>query len=195
MRKQILMMALIAVGFLASGSNAFAQYGGSMDHMSGFAINPAISYISTTNDNGTTKTTQSNFYLDAKLDYHFMNGLYVGGVYTSNSYSTSGSSSVSSSLTGIAPLVGIEMHGFFIDVSYYVTSQYQLASNFTYKSGTGFGVDVGYSFMFDKFFVGPEFSYKALTYTQLDTGSGANSIANNYKYSEIVPFIQFGVVF
>jgi hypothetical protein len=192
MRKQIL---IISAGILClfSYTPTFAM-GGSSSGSGGFRINPALSYSTQTDDNGTTATTTKKFGFDLKGDYVLSNGFFFGAIYTSDSFnSTTGSVSSDGYLTGYGPMVGFQMNGFYVNAEYYLSSTYQTTGGTTYKTGSGFGVGVGYLVYFERFFMGPSIDYRSLSYTTADPNN--QTLATSYKYSEIRPYLQLGIMF
>lgn len=185
MKKFANVIALIAgLSILSFGreSHAGAGDGGFMLGISTTKLDE--SYDGTTV--GTTETTRT--ILDLKAGYVMPSGLYFGGIYDSR---TDQVGSSKTERTGVGATVGYHNMGWFIDGSYYLTSEIKLSSGTKLESGSGFGVDVGKNFdVLQNVYLGLQIAYKSLEYKK----AGGVEVVNKLK-SELAPMINAGINF
>ncbi|MFP5519986.1 MAG: hypothetical protein ACLGGX_08790 [Bdellovibrionia bacterium] len=123
-----------------------------------------------------------------KLGSQLSNNLYVGGIYDHHNVEVNSSDEKRTSLGVTA---GYHSGSWFLDASYFLTSQIAFDGGATVKDGSGFGLDFGYTTSGSgSLFFGLQLSYKAFNYKKVDDTSTNNSIE-----SELYPMFNVGVKF
>ena len=159
-----------------------------------FALLPALSYISASEQTeGSQTVTSSTLFGDLKFGYMWKSGLYIGGLYH---YETGSIAGGGTSTTAAAPSIGF-FHGSWMAIfSYELYAQRKLAgSNITYSSGMGYQFDLAYTpAVTDTFSVGPQLTYRSTTYAKTQTGSAP---AQSIKFTrvDIIPMIAMAFNF
>lgn len=188
--KKITMMMVASAMVLALGPQKAEARGGGSD---GWLLGFDLSYISDKEETTTSSTSSSEsattFY-DVNLGYTMPSGLYVGGIYASKSYSSSGTASVSTSASANAmgAVIGYGfMNGMYLNGIYFLS-----ATDQDYKKGSGMGVELGWrTFASGSFFYGAKLSYRSLKYTENTTVASFNSLTKTI----IMPMLSLGFTF
>jgi len=130
-----------------------------------------------------TTTTEYN----VKLGY-LNDKVYYAVLLDSWSNDNSGTTANRSS-NGFA--IGYHGKAWYMDATYFFSSQYTAASGAKLKEGSGVGVDIGYNFLKDstKYFVNAQLSYKSFEYKKVAQTTEKNS------HSEMMPMFVFGMTF
>lgn len=193
MRAKIVLLAITAVFFAGSYAQA------------GIVFSPNVYYATSdskdANSNTTTKSSETNF--DLRAGFLMPMGVYLGGIYsmTSAKTDTNGATDKDEG-TKMGASVGYMTGGFSLIAHYFLSAEKKLTasdgSSIKFKSGSGFGFDIGYHWMVaGNFGLGPELSYSSITYTKRTLTSGAVStdVTKNYELAEIMPKIGLWFVF
>ncbi len=138
----------------------------------------------------------TNLYGDVKLGLVF-SGFYIGGVYSSwdRTYTQGLNSTVGDRRISYGFGVGFHDSGFFVDLNYYLSSNWNNNSVLNYTGGSGYGVDLGYNVALDStFFIGLLYSIKNFSYPVVLLPDGSTLTETN-KYNEAYPMLQLGLQF
>jgi hypothetical protein len=192
MKKQSLKIVTkisVALAMLV-GSNSLAAESGA-----GVTLFPSFFYSSST-DELTTKTETNNLFLNLRLGYTMSSGLYLGGIYEMENSESKTTSTAKSEQSAYGASVGY-VSNFYVIGSYFLSAEIKGSGGITsYTTGTGFGADLGYTFMMGKWGFGPELSYKSITYEKTKAANGRETtLSKKYTSSDIIPYFAFKFVF
>ena len=154
-------------------------------------LRPAFLYTTDSIDGGDGPTTTTRTLLDGAFGYKFQKNWMILGMYGSDSKNVSnsgGSSKIDRTSLG-AGAGYLFKNGFVIDAVYFVQSQYKV--NSVKYDGTGWQVDVGYLFAFEKFAVGALLAYRSFAYDKFE----GQKLATPLKLTNLDPLITLQVTF
>ncbi len=174
MKKLFILLTLLS-------SNVFAAGG------EGFVFSPTIMYRSEAvkPENGGTETESTEIFYNLKLAYKMASGMYLGGVYDVET-DDAGAASNNGDRTSYGGTIGyIGDSGFNASFSYLFNSKNELGN--TNYDGSGYIVDVGYTFSAGSWGVGPVLQYRKFTYDK----SGGASLTSDREETLVIPMVQF----
>lgn len=154
----------------------------------GMQLSPSFSYFNETVKQGSTDSGDSGTLIDIKLGYLMDSGIYIGGLYTTNSYSQkSGATTTTGALTAYGPSLGYFYRSLFLIFTYGLSAERTYGST-TYKKGTATQFDFGYLFSVgSSFSIGPSLSIRSYTYKETNTGA----LTNERVEGDTRPYINF----
>lgn len=154
--------------------NVFAEGG------EGVVFSPTIMYRSESREPGDEST---EIFYNLKLGYKMASGLYLGGVYDVET-DDAGVASNDGDRTSYGATIGyIADGGFNAMFSYLLNSKNELGG--TNYEGSGYIVDIGYSFSLGSWGVGPVLQYRKFSYDKPTT----------LEETLVIPMIQFMFLF
>lgn len=157
-------------------------------------------YLITNTVNGSTTTTSNRTLLDGVLGYRFSNNLFLGGTYDYDTTSSSmtGSSDTNITIGSYGVTGGLDTGNFYLLGTYFIGSEYDFtvgSIKTAETSGSGFQATIGYRFNVNSHFaIGPQFSYRSLSYTTEQVGS-APSTSVSSSSTAFLPYINFTYTF
>lgn len=151
------LFSLMTVLFISSTVNAAAVF------------NPSIFYY--TREDGNSEYNQQ--IINLKLGYVSPEGLYLGVAYDMESRDSGGSDTDRKSLGGT---IGYTSGGWQLLGTYYFQSDYEE------EEGSGYSVDLGYTFNVGSIGIGPLLTYRHFTYDEDGT---------DIEHKNLLPMIQF----
>lgn len=153
---------------------------------------PAVTYRSVDADQaGAQVVKSSGLIADLRLGYMHSSGLFLGGMYSINNIDHFDDEDKGYSA---GPTIGYSHYsGFYTLFTYHIIGQLELGrSTPTQKFTNGMGpqVDLGWVFpLTSSFSLGPQITYKALTYSKQDLGGTETTV--DTAVTEINPYIAF----
>jgi hypothetical protein len=199
MRKNFLNLFLFLISNFFLSQKCLAQSGGtgtrsakpmtfSTSSNSGVLLDFGVYYgqsEATANPSTNNEWKDNTSVYDCKLGYILDEGIYVGGVYSARTLSTSSTNTPST--TGSGGGVGT---GFFWGNGFHLRGFYHFNEVYgEYKNGTGFQADIGYMMnMSSNFHIGFLISHRQVTFTENRTISGFDF----WTRKETFPFITVG---
>lgn len=183
---------LTALLLFVSGRAFAAGSGGG-----GFFINPQLFYWSSSITSfklgGASQATPVTTFtfLSGKVGYAFSSGLFVAGVYDSETYTVSNSSTSNYDRTSYGAALGYRKNGWSFEGTYFINSFLNWNTNPNRKwEGSGIAVDLAYHWMLSSSFgIGPSIAYRSWTYTTLKTGSSTTA-NSNLSTNDILPMVS-----
>jgi hypothetical protein len=179
MKKWVLMTLLLTSFGFVSHSQAKGMAEG------GMLLDFNLYYVKASNqDAGGPESTSTTMIYDVKLGKFLSKGWYVGGIYSSMSYETSGGGPVSGTAYGLSG-------GYAWQSGFFVMAHYKLNATYgTYSDGSGLQFDLGYKDkMGSNALWGLELSQRSITYKK---NGGA---AVEYKTTDLIPMASIGYMF
>lgn len=187
MNKKIGMFLILLISILSFAPLANAA-GGSRQ---GWKIDPAVMYLYQSQTNSGSTTTSNRYLADLGLGYVFNSPLYLGALYSYDNTTTTGAGITSKDVyTSYGPSIGLVTENIYMTFTYFISSQYDTGSSTTtsYTNGNGYQLSLGYMFSLgSSSYVGPQFSYRSLHYTQRSNPSGSV----DYTYATLLPYVAF----
>jgi hypothetical protein len=170
------------------------------------AFSPTVFYsdFNDKDDNSTSNASSSskNMLIDLRLGFMMLEGIYVGGIYSTEQGSGS-SNGVDTLRDGkrYGPSIGLILSDFNFLIHYFVSADLGTKSGSTqndYSDGSGLQFDAGWKFMlFDIVGIGPQLTYRNINYKKATqtTSTGSSVGTNTYNRSETEPRLAFWVTF
>ncbi len=199
MKKTIKGLLAISALVLAS-SQSFAK--GSGDGVL-LSINP--SYSSASDNLGDSSSANdvsiTSINMDLSAGYLMGNGLYLGGLYLSNSGESStdgGATKQKTSATGMGLSVGYMKNGWLVHAHYILSAEKDDDTSTAGKwtKGTGTQFDFGYIMPISgMFYMGMQLSISSVEYGTSVDSSGTEDTSNKRKVSGIAPKLRFTFIF
>jgi hypothetical protein len=91
--------------------------------------------------------------------------------------------------------LGLRPHNWYFDLSYFLLSRYQIASQVEATQGNGLAFDIGYRWLLNNyFFLGTQISYRNFSYSKVDN-AGVETTSTNKITSEYFPSLVLGLRF
>lgn len=143
-------------------------------------FNPSVFYYTREESQGSSTTKFNQTIINLKLGYVADSGLYLGIAYDMESRAY-GSGATDQDRKSTGATIGYVTSGWQFLGSYYFTSELE-----DYK-GTGYAVDVGYTFNLGSIGIGPMLSYRHWEYDKQNNVS----LANKLEHNNVLPSIQF----
>lgn len=165
MRKILVMAAIVGLG----SSTAFAQRGGGAGWSLGLSGGAAGSADTIEMSGASTDSTSKGTQMGLTFGRVMGGGLYLGAAYDSMSLKDSDTDAASNA-TGMGVSVGYMKSGFRGVLHYIVSSTATGDNDAKFSGGSGFGADLGYTWMINNTFgVGLMVAYRNLTFTKLES--------------------------
>lgn len=148
---------------------------------------PSISYMTEKSDDKTAPSTTEvkRAFYDFRLGYLHSSGLFLGGTYSMQKFSTGGTN-----LDGYSagPTLGFSHYsGFYTFFTYFLLGEMDKTTSTKYTNAMGPQIDVGWAFpLTASFHLGPQITYRSISYDKL---KGAGSVSYDYTYSGITPAV------
>jgi len=156
-------------------------------------FSPTLNYTETKVENPGNSKVRSTA-IDLRLGYVGGSGLYLGGLYNTETIDDGGPKDKK---TSIGPSVGwVHNSGFNLIATYHVfNTEYEVnggAQKFT--EGKGPQIDIGWLFkMGSMFSLGPQFTWRSIEYGKVE--SGGVKVDSDTTITEIRPMVAFGFQF
>lgn len=165
------MRILVGLIFLVATSVASAQV----------VFAPSFSYISEETEISGAQGEDNKTFLDFRLGYLHSSGLFLGGMYAMTNFSNT-----SDSNKGYAagPTLGFSHYsGFYALFTYFLVAEQDRSSTQTFSDGMGPQIDIGWAFPLTAMFhLGPQISYRSLTFDKVDNSGVSTSEENKLTY-------------
>lgn len=194
--KKIMLMAAMVAGF---SSTAMARGGTAGDGVYfGIHVNP-MNRADKQTQAGTTLSDSdwATMNMDLLLGYKMSSGLYLGGMYESNSRKEN-KSGYTDSTGGLGASVGYMNSGFMLIAHLFLTSEGKEKSGGVenkWSKGSAMGFDIGYQFnVSGPFNLGAELSYRSMEFKKVESG-GVSADNVSWKMSGYEPKLVFGFMF
>lgn len=187
---------IFVLAILSFSVNAFARGGGG----SGVVLDASAMYLINNNTNGNTTTSTNQTLLDGVAGYRFSSPLFLGGLYSYDSTSSTTTNSPTSTnvYTSYGATVGLDTGDWYLLGTYIIGSEDDNTSNnikTAYTGGSGYQFSLGYRIMVtSNFGIGPEVTYRYLSYTTQQVG-GAASTSATVNHTALLPYISFTYAF
>jgi hypothetical protein len=184
----LVLAALVAALMVPAAASAQSRDGFEID-LGTMSVGDSLS------DNGsTTSTTHSLFTVD--FGYKFTSPLFLGLQYdTDTKTQVSGGATTKYQYGSYGPMIGVHAEGLYLNVTYFMSSQYKLTpasgAESTYTGGTGFQAALGYRFWVSgSVAIAPQFNYRSLHYTTRKV-EGSPDQAVDVTYNTFLPYVMF----